>query len=145
VFKEIAMGIIKWQDIYEVHVDEIDEQHKKLVSLVNAMAEAMRAGKGKTVVGKVLKELVEYTAYHFETEERFFREHEYPEYDAHRKMHQDLTQRAKELRRTFDLGKPLVTAQVMQFLSDWLNKHIVEEDRKFGRYMEAKMSTAPTA
>jgi hemerythrin len=139
------MDIIKWQDIYEVRVEAIDEQHRKLVSLVNAMAEAMRAGKGKTVVGKVLKELVEYTAYHFETEEEFFREHEYPEYEAHRKIHQELTRRARELKRTFDLGKPLVTAQVMQFLSDWLNKHIIEEDRKFGRYIESKLSPAKTA
>jgi len=139
------MDIIKWQDIYEVHVDEIDSQHRKLVGLVNDMAEAMRAGKGKTVVGKVLKNLVEYTAYHFETEEGYFREHEYPEYEEHRRMHQELTKRAKELKRAFDLGKPIVTAQVMQFLSNWLNKHIVEEDRKFGRYLDTRISAIKTA
>lgn len=131
------MGIIKWQDIYEVHIEEIDSQHRKLVDLVNTMAEAMRTGKGKTVVGKVLKELVEYTAYHFETEEKYFLQHAYPEYEAHKQMHRDLTKRAMDMKKTFDQGKPLVTTQVMLFLTEWLNKHIVEEDRKFGNYVDA--------
>ena len=135
--KEAVMEIIKWQDIYEVHIEEIDSQHKKLVSLVNTMAGAMRSGKGKTVIGKVLKELVDYTAYHFETEEKYFLQHDYPEYEAHKQMHRDLTRRALEMKKTFDQGKPLVTTQVMLFLSEWLNKHIVEEDRKFGRYVDA--------
>jgi hemerythrin len=135
--KEAVMEIIKWQDIYEVHIEEIDSQHKKLVSLVNTLAEAMRSGRGKTVVGKVLKELVDYAAYHFETEEKCFLQHGYPEYEAHKQIHCDLTKRAMDMKKAFDQGKPLATTQVMLFLTEWLNKHIVEEDRKFGRYVDA--------
>ncbi len=127
------MAIIKWQDIYEVHVEEIDNQHKKLVSLMDTMAEAMRSGKGKTVVGRVLNELVDYTAYHFASEEEWMRRHQYREYETHKAIHRELTRRAMEMKRTFELGQPLVTAQVLQFLSEWLNKHIIGEDGKIGR------------
>ena len=38
---------IAWNDSMSTSVDEIDEQHKELISMVNALSEAMRSGKGK--------------------------------------------------------------------------------------------------
>jgi hemerythrin len=65
------MGYLKWNNRYSVHVDEIDKQHQKLINLINEMYDAMQAGKGREIIGTVIDEFVDYTVYHFNTEERF--------------------------------------------------------------------------
>jgi hemerythrin-like metal-binding protein len=85
------MGFIKWNDNFSVKVSEVDNQHKELIGLINQLYDAMRVGKGREVPGSVLTELVNYTVYHFSTEERLFQEHGYPEYERHKQIHDDLT------------------------------------------------------
>lgn len=132
------MGFIKWNDQYSVGVRVVDEQHKKLINLVNQLFDAMQVGRGKDVLGPVLTELVNYTVYHFNTEERLFRENDYPDYGIHKQIHDDLTNKATQLKTAFDQGNNLISIEVMTFLSDWLNTHILEEDRKFGPFLNSK-------
>ena len=66
------MPLIAWDQGFSVGVGSIDEQHKKLIGLLNDLHDAMRFGKGRDVLGKVLAELIDYTAYHFRTEEGLF-------------------------------------------------------------------------
>ena len=47
------MAIVTWNDSLSVNVTEIDEQHKKLVSMINELNEAMQQGKGKEVHGRL--------------------------------------------------------------------------------------------
>jgi hemerythrin len=77
--RKSGMELIKWKDVFSVKVSEVDNQHKKLIGLINQLYDAMRVGKGREVLGSVLTELVNYTIYHFSTEERLFREYGYPE------------------------------------------------------------------
>jgi hemerythrin len=132
------MGFIKWNARYSVKIAAVDEQHKKLISLINEMYDAMVVGKGRDVVGSVLKELVDYTQYHFSTEERLFREYAYPEYEQHKKSHDELTEKAIKLRDSFEQGNKMITIDVMLFLSDWLNIHILEEDHKYSDFLLAR-------
>lgn len=53
-------------------------QHKKLVSMVNEMYQAMSQGKGNDVVGKVLNDLIAYTRTHFAAEEKLMQTNGYP-------------------------------------------------------------------
>lgn len=132
------MGFIKWNSNYSVNISEVDEQHKKLIGLVNDMYDAMSVGKGREVLGPVLTELVNYTVYHFATEERLFQQYGYPDYERHKKIHDDLTARTKKLKETFDTGNKTITIDVMLFLSDWLNVHILNEDKKYGPFLNSK-------
>ena len=132
------MGFIKWNSNYSVNVSEIDKQHKKLIGLVNVIYDAMSVGKGREVLGPVLTELVNYTVYHFTTEELLFQQYGYPDYEKHKKIHDDLTARTKKLKETFDTGNKIITIDVMLFLSDWLNVHILNEDKKYGPFLNSK-------
>jgi hemerythrin len=131
------MGLIKWNEYYSVKVDEIDNQHKKLIDLINQMFDAMKAGKGKEVMGDVLSELVEYTKYHFATEEGLLRQAGYPELKEHHMIHEELTRRTNNLKTEFDKGNDPVTMDVMLFLSNWLNVHILEVDKRYVEYLTA--------
>lgn len=132
------MGYLKWSDKYSLNVAEIDEQHKKLLGLVNDMYDAMHAGKGRDMIGTVITEFVDYTEYHFKAEERLLRENGYPEYDEHKEMHDNLSRKAHSIKEAFDKGNAPTAIEVMLLLTNWLNTHILEEDRKYKPYTESK-------
>jgi hemerythrin len=132
------MSLIKWKEEYSVKVAEIDEQHKKLIDIINQLADAMSVGKGRDVLNGVLAELVSYTEYHFETEEKLFREHGYPEHERHSQAHDELAVKARELKAAFDRGETKLSVDVMLFLSTWLNRHILDEDKHYEPYLVGK-------
>jgi hemerythrin len=124
------MAFINWQREYEVGYAKVDDQHKELVRIINSLAEAMGAGQGQEQVGQVLHALSEYTSYHFAMEEGLMKSHDYPDYPAHRKIHESLLASVQDLVTRFDAGKPVLTVAVMNFLQDWLIDHIQREDAK---------------
>lgn len=132
------MSLVEWKEIYIVKVNEVDNQHKKLVSLVNELHDAMIIGKGKEVLNKVLNELVEYTVYHFATEEKYFDQYEYPGSDQHKKQHKELVEQVAALKAKIDSGEKVLTLDVMNFLRDWLHDHIIGSDKLFGPYLNSK-------
>ncbi len=132
------MPIIDWSESLRVGVNTVDEQHVKLVTLVNQLYDAMVAGKGKVVVGQVLTELIDYTVYHFKTEEEFFKKYGYPNAADHIREHNDLTRTAKELKVAYDSNKATVTFDTMKFLKDWLVNHIMKSDKAFGPFLAGK-------
>ncbi len=132
------MALVIWKDIYVVNVNEIDLQHKKLVGIVNELHDAMIIGKGQTVMGKILDELVDYTLYHFATEEKYFDQYAYTEADLHKKQHQDLVSQVAAIQNKYNSGEKVLTLDVMNFLRDWLHDHIVGSDKLFGPYLNSK-------
>jgi hemerythrin len=132
------MALIEWSDKYSVNIALIDEQHKKLIDLLNVLGDAMTVGKGTSVLGNVLTDLVAYTKYHFNTEEELFIKHDYAGYDVHKQQHDDLTAQVVKLKEEFDKGNWMLTIDTMKFLSTWLTDHIVAEDKKYGPYLNEK-------
>ena len=59
------MALINWNESLSVNVKEIDLQHKKLIDMNNELNEAMKLGKGKDALGKIVNGLISYTATHF--------------------------------------------------------------------------------
>jgi hemerythrin len=64
--------LIEWEDIYSVGIEEFDNDHKKLIELINRLHQAMLDKKAKEVLGEIINELVDYTIYHFNKEEAMF-------------------------------------------------------------------------
>ncbi len=132
------MALITWTDALSVNIKDIDAQHQRLFDLVNKLHEAMKVGKGKDVLGGILDDLVKYTVVHFTSEENYLKKYEYPEYVQHKKIHDDLTQKARSLKAGFDQGKQTISIEVLNFLNDWLNNHILKTDKKYGPFLNGK-------
>ncbi len=132
------MALMEWSDNLSVNVKQIDEEHKKLVGMLNDLHDAMKQGKGSDVSGKVLSGLVQYVATHFSNEEKLMKENAYPEYLRHKKEHDDLTKQALDLQQQFQTGKPVLTIELMKFLKDWLSNHILGTDKKYSPYLNSK-------
>lgn len=132
------MALINWSENLSVNIKEIDEQHKKLVSMINELHDAMRSGKGKDVLEKIFKGLSQYVGTHFATEEKYMSTHNYPGYLSHKAEHTKLTQRVLDLQRQFEQGTPVLTVELLNFLKDWLQNHIIGTDKKYGPFLNGK-------
>lgn len=129
------MSLFVWDAKYALNIAELDRQHQKLFALFNDLYDAMQDGHGNEVVDKVLTGVVDYTAYHFETEEKLLRQHGYVEEAAHRAEHARLAEQAKALVLRHRAGETKVTLATLKFLCDWLNNHILGSDKKFAPFL----------
>ncbi len=132
------MPLFQWSPELSVSVKEIDAQHKKLVDLINLLHDSMKSGKGKDVMGDIMKDLTDYTVYHFSTEERLFEKYGYAEFARHKKEHDDLTKQVLDIKSKFEKGQVSITIEVMNFLKDWLNHHIRQSDKKYSAFLNSK-------
>lgn len=135
------MALIVWSEELSVGVKKFDEQHQVLIGHLNGLHDAMRNGKSGEVIGKVLNELVEYTVYHFQTEEKAFEEFDYPGAEKHRAEHKAFTDKALDLQSQFKAGKLFLSVDLLNFLIEWVQNHIQGSDfgyREFfaGRQVE---------
>jgi hemerythrin len=125
------MPFFDWNDELATGIPRIDEQHRKLISLVNELHDALSKGKSRDVLGKLLQELADYTNYHFKTEERAFAAYRYENADAHKRSHDDLVRQLQELVEKHARGSLAVGVETLTFLIDWVKNHIMKEDRLY--------------
>jgi hemerythrin len=125
------MAIIIWSNDFSVRVNEIDQQHQKLVLLINRLHEAMSHGNGSKVIFEILDEMTQYAVYHFNTEEKYFEKYNFKGAESHIQSHADFVKKVSTFVKSFKEGKVTLTLEVMQFLSDWLQDHILGEDMEY--------------
>jgi hemerythrin-like metal-binding protein len=121
---------MKWRPDFNLGIDEIDSQHKKIVELINVLNEAFMNNEAKEKLGSILNEMVSYADYHFKTEEKLFSQHNYPFTDEHKELHENFRQKVAQFKEQFDKGLP-VTFRVLGFLRKWLTNHILDVDREY--------------
>lgn len=126
----------KWHDRYSVGVEVVDEQHKKLVEMINHLSHAIIDNQTNHELERLLQELVDYTNYHFSTEEKIFLETHYPNKDAHLLQHKEFFLRVKQFQDRADQGIKGVSIDLMEFLYQWLIGHIMGPDKTIGKYYE---------
>ena len=125
------MAIIKWTDELSVHIHEIDDQHKKLIDLINKLHEAMLQKQGKQVTSQIIDELAAYTVYHFQTEETYMQKFKYPAFLKHKKEHEGFVTSVENFQKDFEAGKLGLSLEIMTFLKDWVTKHIKGTDMQY--------------
>lgn len=129
------MSFIKWNESLSINFPKIDEQHKKLVDIVNKLHDNMSKGKGKEALGEVFNNLIDYTVYHFNTEEEYMIKYNFPGLATHQIEHKKLTDDVLKLKHKFEKGESVITIEVMNFLKKWLADHIEKTDKKMGEFL----------
>lgn len=133
-----SIPLMTWDDALSVGVEEIDNQHKKLIAILNELHHAKAAGKGDATLKSVLRELVDYTHTHFAYEESLFATHGYPQEAEHVKAHVALKAQVVAFGEAFESGKASLSADLFMFLRNWLNGHIRGNDRRYTPFFRDK-------
>ena len=133
------MAFIDWSDAkLSVGVGELDDQHKKLVALVNELHEAMRAGKSREVMHHMVTQLKKYVRDHFTAEEKYMQTFAYPDMAVHTAEHNQFVEKVLDFELELSEGRAIMSIQVMTFLRDWLATHIQGTDKKYTEFFNAK-------
>ena len=122
---------ILWSEKYNTGIKEIDDQHKKLINILNSLYESFVDRTTNEKIKEVVKELTDYTEYHFSVEENYFKKFNYENTEEHIKKHRYFVNQVKEFQRDMEAGKVSVTFKLMNFLRSWLIEHINGTDRKY--------------
>jgi len=127
----MARVFVLWNEKYNTGIKEIDDQHKKLVEILNKLYESFVDRTTNERMNEVIKEMAEYTVYHFGVEEKYFKDFNYAGADEHISEHETFIQKVKIFHEDMEQGKVSVTFQLMNFLRNWLIQHINGTDRKY--------------
>jgi hemerythrin-like metal-binding protein len=135
-------GIVRdlvWGKILSVGVDEIDEDHRKLIHIFNILNHSVTAGESPEYLAATLEELINCTVWHFSHEERLMLKHRYEGMEEHKAEHKELIESAKELQLAILQADKRVVDEHIEFLERWLTEHILTTDLRLGSYLSQVM------
>ena len=154
---EEIQDIIKWEEKYNVGIKSIDEQHRKIVDLIN---KSFRLLMGETTFNEVLLEALEYIDVHFEYEEKLMRDSGYEKYHEHKSIHAAFINEIWDLYEEYRTGASAnlsgvsntgsassttngvkgqnMSSKLVHFFSKWMIQHIQGEDRGYVAAVKAK-------
>ena len=124
------MGTVEWHDGLNLGIREIDDQHKELIAIINQVLKAFKDGENEKSIDLLLKQLREYTIYHFSSEEKYMEEIDFPDFNGHRQLHLRLKERVKTLQSARFHKEDIGIDEIKSLLSKWLIHHILHEDYK---------------
>lgn len=134
----LAAGrIFQWRDEYRTQVRAMDEHHRELFRIANALDQAVVVGEERAVIQQTLDALLQYATKHFVAEEHLMREHGVPELDRHRKQHKKFMEDVLAM-NSRARGGLLAGSGFVSFFKDWIINHILTEDRKYGPFLNER-------
>ena len=133
-----ARQYLAWDDKLSVGIESIDEDHKKLIGLINTLQTAVMYPSGETYERQALKEVVDYTIYHFKREEELMLEFNYPDYEPHKKTHAVMIGKVGEFMEAYEQNSEGAICDLTKYLKTWLIKHIAGTDQQYTSYLHEK-------
>lgn len=130
---------MEWTSEMTVSVKVLDDDHKKLIDMLNILHEGIVSSEPRAVLETVIEGLLRYTRFHFAREEKLFAQSGFPGGAAHKSEHDLLTRRVGNLQARFENGQLLeLSMQAMEFLKSWITDHIQGSDKAYGPFLNSK-------
>ncbi len=142
------MVFLEWNESYSVGIEIIDQQHKRLFSLINDLHKTLQQIEGKSDLKSSINELSamldavdemeDYASYHFSNEEKYMLQASYPDYKPHKKAHEHFFDNVREFKHEIDEGKGFKLQDILEYLRKWLTGHVMTTDQKYRPFLEKK-------
>jgi hemerythrin len=129
--------LVEWDDRYSVGIQLIDEQHKELIKLTNALYKGCLSGDEAacSYFMEAIHGTVDYVRRHFSAEERLMENVKYPDLAEHKREHESFVKKILEDVGSFQGGKKFVPNVFVRYLKDWILTHIAVQDKKYSKYI----------
>lgn len=143
------MTLMTWTTAMSVGLPELDEDHRVLIRIINQLAESEKNEDHVSVLRQSIYSLLRYAEFHFAREEKVLSNCEFPGMTHHKGEHRAFTDHMRELAAALD-GDELPAAEVVNqdlltYLKDWLNHHILIEDMSYRKLVEANPAARQAA
>jgi len=130
------MNKITWKDEYSIGHEEIDDQHKKIVELINELDESDSPEITTSIISKVNG----YVRHHLDYEEQLLQSLGYPEFEQHKELHIHYSKEISNLTVQATFLDNFAPAELLEFLKQWWDNHILIEDRKYKAFIQSKLN-----
>lgn len=125
------MICVEWITKFNLGINEIDDQHKRLIEIMNKLCNAINTGDEAEAISGIIKEMWDYAHYHFALEEKYFDEFHYEKAEAHIAWHREFMKKVETLAKEYDEGKKSVSIDALSFLGGWFIDHTQTFDREY--------------
>lgn len=144
---ETTVQAIAWRPDFATGVGIMDDQHRILVKMLNEANAQLSDTSPLTEFESVVKGLLSYAGYHFQTEEKLMAEHGYDKSKAaqaaeHIKAHRGFAEKVVMTQDQLKAGKRIAKKDLVEFLGNWLTHHILHTDKELGAFVRDKMTQA---
>jgi hemerythrin len=129
------MALLVWNDTYSLGIASIDEQHKKILDMINELSLSLINKEDESRQVLVLLKLTSYTISHFRHEENIFDKYNYEETDEHKESHKKLIERVDDFQTRLTENKEDIGEELLGFLITWLLNHILLMDKRYMPFM----------
>jgi len=133
-----AREYLQWKSDYNIGIESIDNQHRKLVNLINNLQTAIDYSTGERFEREALDALVDYTRTHFKYEEDLMEQNGYPEFASHRAEHERMIAKVEQLLESYLDDQDNALQDANAFLKGWLINHINGTDKQYSQFLIGK-------
>lgn len=126
---------IEWKPEYSIGIEEIDNQHKRLIEIADKFISAKHTGRHEEILKETFVDLIEYTKIHFTAEENHMSQNNYYGYAEHKRQHQVLIGQIKKILINFKSEQNRATEDLFTLLKNWLIKHMIDHDKQYGNFL----------
>jgi hemerythrin-like metal-binding protein len=127
-----------WDGSLAVHIGPVDEQHKRLVAMINEALDHIEKEKPGSDLVYLIKKLFQYADEHFATEEKYMADTAYPDAPAHKSEHAAFRRHVETFNLDLVLRTPHLAYDILRYLWEWLKEHIAATDKKMGAYLASR-------
>ncbi|WP_286266845.1 bacteriohemerythrin [Thalassotalea atypica] len=127
-----------WKEEYSVGVDVLDNDHKKLISLLNQFTTAYDYAMSEEYEREALNDLVNYTKHHFQREEELMANAQYPDLENHKKQHVVMIEQVGKFVELYNEQGHDSMNEISTFLTNWLINHIQGTDQEYTEHLNSK-------
>lgn len=142
------MPYIPWDPSMSVHVEELDEQHRAFIAVLNNLHDVLMAGTFGQVLGardEALAGLERYVSTHFAAEERYLESIGYPDLQGHRALHEAFARQVSGYRGEAGNGGQVLNSDLVKTMITWVRDHLVDEDSKYARFAAGRWTDRAAA
>lgn len=130
------MEVFTWNSWFETGIGLVDEQHQKLVEMINNLgACAMTTPQDQVSVHKLIKALFDYVQQHFSEEDQLMTHYgvDSRHLGRHRKEHAEFIQEVVRLAKPHSTDQHADLEMLHRYLTSWLGFHILGTDQSMAR------------
>lgn len=126
--------LIKWTEDLSVGHEILDKEHQKWIAILNDFYQGLKDGRSKEKLIELVVAMLDYTKYHFASEEKYMKSINFPDFDKHKEKHDFYENRITEFHDKIKEGKMILSLEVTNFLKTWLINHIKGTDQNYARF-----------
>jgi hemerythrin len=130
--------LIQWTQELSVGNEKIDSEHQRWIEILNDFYNGLKSGQPKEKLNDLILAMLDYTKYHFKSEEEYMASVGFPGIEEHKNLHQEYVDKITVFYEKIKSNKMILSIEVTNFLKSWLINHIKGVDQKYADFMARK-------